>query len=227
VVRGLEFEPQISHGKLHCIWFWNTVDTLPRAPIVDRLCAHYRTMFGDRPSIAPLEPNEGPSISYAIPSPSPSPSITPSPSPTTSNNPADVGRDVLLLVTAANAGIRQRYGDQPHPIHYGHASCIPCAEELRAAGVDVEFAHAVIFAYASTLNLHRPPRSLRYFTQYVIDRWNSEKARREANAYQPTILEPPAEVDQMRAFAIRYAREGDSSYQAYCDERGIAWSVAA
>lgn len=231
IVRGLEFEPQISHGEKHRSWFRTAIDSLPRSPIVARMCAAYAHLFGYTPPIPHRNPIDSLSISHAIPTTSPSLSPSTSLSPTTatvhSQGERTIADDVLLLTIAANAGISVKYGEQPNPIHYGHSGAIPAAEALRAEGVDVEFAHAVVFAYASTLTLDRPPRSLRYFTEYVIERWRAEKARRDATGYRPETAKPAPEMDQMRTFAIRYAREGVTEYQAYCDDRGIAWRDAA
>lgn len=135
--------------------------------------------------------------------------------------------DALLLTTAANAGISQRYGEQPVPIHHGHPGGMQVAEALRAAGISVEYAHAVIFTAAAALTNDRPPRSVKYFLGLVLDRWHAEQARTAAASYTPTTQPAAPEVDQMRTFAARYARDGSAEWQAYCDERQIPWEVAA
>ena len=133
--------------------------------------------------------------------------------------------DQRLLTAAANAGLDQRY---PHrnPIHASSGGSHRCADALRAAGVDPEFAAATIFAYASTLTAVEPPGSLAYFTRHVLDRWQGEQAKREAATYVPSS-KPSPEVDQMRVFATRYAQQGSAEWQAYCDERQIPWREAA
>jgi hypothetical protein len=142
--------------------------------------------------------------------------------------PTTVAGAAVLLATAVNAGIEARYGEQPLAIRHSHPGSHKCAEALLAAGVDLEFAHAVIFAYASSLTLDRPPRSLGYFTQHVLDRWESEQERQRAATYRPNadVVRVP-EVDQMRAFAIQYARGGNAEWQSYCDDRGIDWREVA
>jgi len=133
--------------------------------------------------------------------------------------------DQRLLTAAANAGLDQRY---PHrnPIHASSGGSHRCADALRAAGVDPEFAAATIFAYASTLTAADPPGSLAYFTRHVLDRWQGEQAKREAASYVPSS-QPSPEIDQMRVFATRYAQQGSAEWQAYCDERQIPWREAA
>lgn len=230
LVRGLEFEPQVSHGDKHQRWVRNEVAGLPRVPIVDRFRAYYAHFFADTPSTESGKGIDTLSKPYAIPNHNHNPlpqslSLT----TTTVHNPPDddgLSADVLLLTTAANAGIQVKYGEQPNPIHYGHAGGLPAVEAIRAAGVDMEFAHAVVFAYASALTLEKPPRSLKYFTQHVIDRWRAEQSRRQVANYRPGAVEAP-EVDQMRAFAIAYAREGSAQWQGYCEERGYTWQGAA
>ncbi len=232
VVRGLEFEPQISRGEKHQAWFNVTIDTLPRAPIVSRLRAHYAPMFGlpdtlsdrlsdrvsGRPSHSPPE-GHGIPVPVPVPVPNPVPVRSPQSNAETDNGLAD---DAQLLTIAANAGISARYGEQPNPIHHGHAGGITCAERLRKVGVDLEFAHVVIFAYASTMTRERPPRSLGYFTEHVIERWHAEQAKRAAAGYRPSGERAP-EMDQMHSAAVRYARAGSAEWQQYCDTRKISW----
>lgn len=240
LVRGLEFEPQISHGEKHRKWLVNEISGLPRSPIIERFRKHYWMFFTDTPSDSPSDRvsdgvpdrvSDTLSISHTIPSLTPTTSLTTSLSlsPSAVPNPSErtIADDALLLTIAANAGITVKYGEQPNPIHYHHGGAIPTVEALRAEGVDIEFAHAVVFAYASTLTLEKPPRSIRFFADHVIRRWRAEKARRDAAEYRPEAAKPAPEVDQMRVFAIRYAREGSTEYQAYCTERGIVWQEVA
>lgn len=240
LVRGLEFEPQVSHGEKHRAWIANELRGLPRSPIIDRFRAHYAEFFPQAPAKEDSKGDDEPIVwgddtlspPHTIPNPNHQPLPQPLPHPvslTTVRNPSKrtVADDVLLLTIAANAGITAKYGEQPNPIHYGHAGAIPTVEALRAEGVDIEFAHAVVFAYASTLTLAEPPRSIKFFRDHVIRRWRSEQARRDSAGYRPETAKPTPEIDQMRAFAIRYAREGHVDHQAYCDERGIVWREVA
>lgn len=250
VVRGLEFEPQISHGATHRAWFWNAIDALPRAAIVDRLCARYAYLFGERPSDSlshtpshapsPSQsgtPSDRPDKPHAIPVQVPVPVPVPNPVPVPVRSPSLGGHaqegggstltdDARLLTIAANAGISRRYGEQPSPIHHGHRGGIEAAEALRAEGVDIEFAHAVVFAYASALTKDRPPRSVHYFTEHVIERWRDDQAKRAAAGYRGANV-PAAEMDQMHTFAIRYAQQGAEEWQLYCDKREILWRAAS
>lgn len=225
VVRGLAFEPQVSTGEKHKKWIINELASFPRSPIVERFREEYAVFFG------PTE--DTPSIPYrrAIDNPcdttTPSPTLTPTPSLSPSPASSDPHRDVQLLARAANRGIAERYGEQPVPIIASSGSSHQCVEALRAAGVDVDFAAAVILAYASTMAKEQPPRSLNYFTRHVVERWQAEEAKREAATYQPTAVPSAPEVDQLRAFAIRYANEGSLEWQTYCDDLAIDWKAAA
>lgn len=180
------------------------------------------------PSIGGLTPSPSTAVTVAV---TVAGTVAASSTATADSGLADDGRlltdDALLLTTAANAGISQRYGEQPVPIHHGHPGGMQVAEALRAAGISVEYAHAVIFAAAAALTNDRPPRSVKYFLGLVLDRWHAEQARTAAASYTPTTQPAAPEVDQMRTFAARYARDGSAEWQAYCDERQIPWEVAA
>jgi len=133
-----------------------------------------------------------------------------------------------LLTAAGNKGISERYGEQPVPINASSAGSYRCAELLTAADVPLDFAANAIFECAKTLQIGKPPRSLGYFVQHVIDRWCAEGARRDAAAFTPSATATaakPAEGDQLRYAAMRYAQEGSAEWQAYCDERQIVWQV--
>lgn len=144
--------------------------------------------------------------------------------------PADaLQRTARLLTAAANRGIAEKYGEQPVPINAASAGAYRCTEALHEAGVDSDFAAAAIFECAKTLLLAKPPRSLGYFLQHVLDRWTAAQAHREAAQFDPKALPTtsakPAEGDQLRYAAMRYAQEGSAEWQAYCEERGIDWRV--
>ena len=140
-------------------------------------------------------------------------------------------RFARLLTAAANKGIGEKFGQQPVPINASSLGAHKCTETLREAGVDGEFAASAIFECAKTLLLKQPPRSLGYFLQHVLDRWAASEARRDAAQVDPTTLSSsaakPAEGDQLRYAAMRYAQEGAADWQAYCDERSIAWRAIA
>lgn len=141
-------------------------------------------------------------------------------------------RTARLLTAAANKGIAEKYGEQPVPINAASVGSYRCTEALHEAGVDADFAAAAIFECAKTLLIAKPPRSLGYFLQHVLDRWTAAQAHREAAQFDPKQLPTtssarPAEGDQLRYAAMRYAQEGSAEWQAYCDERQIDWKATA
>ena len=236
VVRGLMFEPQMtSKNPDHCKRLRDLAAGLPSSPVVARFKARYAEYFGDStPASATASP---PASATPSPTPLPYPSLTPSPSPSPPlsvvvGQPGDDQRptaaDKQLLTIAANAGLDRRYANRnPLVSTSGHVHAFAVA--ILDAGVDVEFAAATIFTYASTMAKDEPPNSLRYFTRHVIERWQQDRARLDAAGYVPggqPVTEAP-ELNQLRTFGIRYAQEGDAGWQAYCDERGYPWREAA
>lgn len=230
VVRGLEFEPQLSpDNPLHRKGVSNALQGLPNTPIVARFEAFYTQWV----SQAIRNPFDTLSIPLRNQTTTPSPTPTPSPSPTITGDAMDeaaVQSSGRWLVIAANKGVLEKYGDRARPMHAKSASSYRAINDIHAAGVDFDFAVPVIFAYASTANTGdgRPPQSLGYFTQHVINRWEDDKARRDASALTLTT-EPhqPPETSTFHAHAISYARGGDTEYQEYCRDHGLDWEQAA
>jgi uncharacterized protein YdaU (DUF1376 family) len=138
----------------------------------------------------------------------------------------EVTKRSRLLAAAVNKGITERFGEQPTPMQASAAGTHRVVDALAEAGVDMEFAAGAIFECARTLQLARPPRSLGYFLQHVLDRWSAEHAHRDAAIFTPragAVPVPIADGDQLRFSAIRYARDGSAEWQAYCDSEGITW----
>lgn len=198
VVRGLEFEPQISTGAKHRAWLNGVLATLPRAPIIDRFREQYRSILADTPSdrvsIAHRRP---PDTLCDTTTPSPSPSPSPSPTADAVVVGVVVGHDEvtdprnsqhrLRLVVAANKGLEQRFGEHRTPVTQQHGGTTDCAEQLGKAGVPITFAERALFTAASTCRPsdQKPPSSLRYFAGAVVRAWQAEHALR-ATAVAPT-----------------------------------------
>ena len=133
-----------------------------------------------------------------------------------------------LLTAAANKGITIRYGEQPTPIRWTHASVGDTARELTTAGVPDDFALREIFQRASQCALDKPPKSLKYFCSAVIEAWHSELAHRDA----ATTVIPDASgsqvvpLDAHARMAIRYAQQGDAEWVAECERLGLSWKIA-
>lgn len=140
----------------------------------------------------------------------------------------DGGRTCRLLAAAANRGITARFGEQPSPLLATAGTTQRALQALQEAGVPPDWAAGCIEQLAAELRADRPPRSLGYFVPGVVDRWKAEQAHRDAVALTPSG-QPDAHAgrDPLYFSAVRYAREGDAEWIAYCDERGIRWQEAA
>jgi hypothetical protein len=86
----------------------------------------------------------------------------------------------IVLVSAANRGIAERWGEQPSPILPTSGSTFEAIDELARNGVPVSFARDAIYTWcvagAGATSDGRPPRSLRYFVGHVTDRWTQSQA---------------------------------------------------
>lgn len=94
--------------------------------------------------------------------------------------PTDLGNIAILLTAAANQGITAKYGEQPNPIRHMHPGGAEMAATLKARGVPVMFARDAIYTAATRCTLKRPPQSLKYFLNQVLDAWDAEMSRRQA-----------------------------------------------
>jgi hypothetical protein len=81
----------------------------------------------------------------------------------------------VVLVAAANRGIRERFGEQPSPIRHSAGSTHEAVEAIQGAGVPIAFARDAVFTCARECSLDRAPRSLKYFVGFVIDRWHASQ----------------------------------------------------
>lgn len=233
VIRGLEFEPQISHGEKHQKFVQKELAGFPTCGILDRFRAHYAVFFPDTHAVVTRYPiGRAIDTPYDTTAPATNPNHQPLPQPpATSQREGRSERfaaSCKLLTAAANKGISEKYGEQPSPLQWFSPGVSETLEQFEKHHVDVDFAAASVFAYARQLTLDRPPRSLKYFAQHVIDRWQAEAARSDAAAFVGAVSpQAHAESDDLRRSAIRYAREGDESWQTYCRDRGYAWEEVA
>jgi len=92
------------------------------------------------------------------------------------------------------------------------------ADALRTAGVPVDWATGTIRSLVAHGPLEKPPRSVLYFAGAIIERWEAAVARGAASP-----VRAQGEVDAMTRMAIAGARNGDSDWQTWCDERSVAW----
>lgn len=92
--------------------------------------------------------------------------------------PADGSPEAAVVLTsAANLGITDRYGEQPSPLRHGSAASLRAAEEIAEAGVPLLLARDAIFSVCGRIKLDRPPKSLRYFVPAVTEQWSVERER--------------------------------------------------
>lgn len=162
------------------------------------------------------------------------------PVPTTSTNdrgPASRAREIVSerdlthaqqLAAAANRAIEGRFGSQCNPLIATDGRTHAAVQKLAAAGVPVAFACSEMQAYVFSDGTAKPPKSLGYFVPGVIDRWLAELAHRDAAVLVASGHESAGTPtkDPMYFTAIRYAREGDSEWQTYCQDKGITWEAA-
>lgn len=81
----------------------------------------------------------------------------------------------VVLASAINRGITERWGAQPAPIRHSAGSTLKAADDIAAAGVPGDFARDAIYTLTLKCALDRPPRSAAYFTTAVIERWEAEQ----------------------------------------------------
>ena len=239
LIRGMEFEPSVSHGVKHRAWLERMLRGFPRAPIVDRFRAHYAAFFGasdgaegdrdsDRVSDTPCDRVSDTPADTTSPTTFPVPLTTPPPRADAIVSSAD-GAHRQALANAANAGITAQFGEQINVVRWDRRTSIEAASDLEAAGVPVAFAERTIFTIASTTRPSdgTPATSLRYFTHAVVTAWAREVAKAGRETYQrPTGPATSPDDGIPDEWAIDYARKGEPSWQAYCDDRGIAWRAA-
>lgn len=214
VVRGLEFEPSISaDNPKHRTWLDRELETLPRVHIVERFRIAYAAWFTPADAQNAKGIGIGYPKGYAVPSPIPSaegidtvcqssPQSTvhsPPPLPqSTSKQPVAAGGEPgaivdeangdhrLQLTAAANQGITEQFGEQTRPLNWAAKGAHQLAEALQAAAVPLDFALPCLrhLAASRTPQDGKPPRSLSYFADAVVDAWQSGMARDHAAALQ-------------------------------------------
>lgn len=140
----------------------------------------------------------------------------------------DPGILCRLLTAAANRGITARFGEQPLPLMATHGTTARAIQALADAGVPPDWAAGCIEQLAGELRTDKPPRSLGYFVPATLERWRAEQAHRDAVALTPAATAAGGGAkDPLYFSAVRYAREGDPEWIAYCADKGITWQEAA
>lgn len=150
---------------------------------------------GGNPKLVKQNEKKGSSLlnqsSKQNPTPSSSSSSSSSPAPSAAANgerraEGQAARPApqVLLAAAANRGIHERWGEQLNPIRHDAGASHELAAVLQSAGVSVDFAcDAVYTCVKESSSLDHPPKSLKYFRGYILDRWRaSEEHERAASS---------------------------------------------
>lgn len=141
-------------------------------------------------------------------------------------------RDRIAVVVAANAGVAKKWGAQPNPIRASAPNSDEFVRAILDDGIDIEFAAAVVFEYASTCRPSngKAPGQMTYFTEYVRRRWSGAQEQLRAAEYvhnpQAAIRQLP-EVNAFHLQCIKYAQAGSLEYQLECQKLGLVWEKAS
>lgn len=162
--------------------FSESADEKPLAAAAE----HYASETGERPQRhgAP-EPPSGPADNAGDggEETAPEPPRPAPPSRARSDEESErVRQYAIAMSTSANKGIEYRWGEQPNPVTY--VTGIELAEELLDAGVPVEIARTTIVSICHASKLARPPKTLRYFRDAILDA-NRDAEQRAFNAADP------------------------------------------
>lgn len=189
VVNGLRYEPSLTpNNKLHRAFVRDRcLAPLGDVPIVAAFRRHYPEWFTDaspepKRTLSDASPKGIAQLSKQSPiqatpnQPNPSLSNPVQSKPATTSPVADAP---ALLVAAANRGISEAFGEQPNPIRWDAGTTLQAIEVILSAGVPVEFARDAIYTHARETR-DQIPRTLKFFTAYVIDRWRADQAKQAA-----------------------------------------------
>jgi hypothetical protein len=114
----------------------------------------------------------------------------------------DSSEHAQQLTAAANQGITEQFGEQPVPLRAVSKGTAETREALALAGVPLAFACAALKHLGATRKTqeHRPPKTLKYFAEAVVDLWRDTTAREQAAA---------AVVPELPEHAATFASDND------------------
>jgi hypothetical protein len=107
--------------------------------------------------------------------------------PVPSESVAVDGRTPVALVSAANRGIAEHWGEQTSPLRHDAETTHRAIEQLACKGVPTAFASDVIYSWCCTSKNDRPPRSMNYFVPIVLEQWGAAQEREHASAATPRL----------------------------------------
>lgn len=233
VVRGLEFEPQLTPKNTnHKQSVREESEGLPSAPIVERFFARYSEYF-DQAKGYGMGDGMGDAIPHGMGDPSP-----PLPNPSMSSSWGDVVdpsnmAHLVAMALAANTGITEQFGERVDVVRAGAGVSSQVAEAFAREGVPLAFAERTLFDLGRT---KRPsdgtaPVSLRWFEAAVLKAWRVESTRMRSKEYRPPNAPEQASAmphgDPLYFTAIRQAKAGDAEWQKHCLDHGYQWETAA
>lgn len=217
IVNGLKYEPTLysKNPKHRTFLAKRLLAPLGNRPIVEAFKRYYSEWF--RPLEEPAKDDAGekaasaesdsegnaegtgyptdrvsdPSPVLAVPVLSPSSSsaregvLDPNPSPPVADAPMP---PAVVLAAAANKAITEKWGEQPNPLKWDAPSTIEAVEAFAKAGVPVDFARDAIYTACLALKQDRPPKSVNYFVEAVMDRWKAKASNAAAASIAPNRL---------------------------------------
>ena len=133
----------------------------------------------------------------------------------------------IKLAVHANAGIAERYGELPTVLRGSSSGAKRLADAILEQRIDADFACKEIRTLAATLTNDKPPVSVWYFHNALVDRWHDLQARRQNT---DSVLVTDALMPEMQvtvSYAQQMARDGSEEWQALCDQHGIDWQATA
>lgn len=241
VVRGLEFEPQLTPNNLgHKQAVQAQSEGLPTAAIVNRFFARYAEFFGTATPPAKGGGRGGGRGGASTPaSGDPTTTTTPPlPNPSLSSSwgevvdPANMAH-LNAMALAANTGITEQFGEQVDVVRAGAGVSSQVAEQFAAGGVPLAFAERTLFDIARTKKPSdgTAPITLRWFEAAVLKAWRVESTRMQSRDYRPPNAPERASTmphgDPDYFTAIRYAKAGDEHWRQHCRDHGYDWETAA
>jgi hypothetical protein len=240
VVNGLRFEPQISTSRNHQAYVERELARLPECDLLRRFREKYAAYLPKASEGVSHTPSKALPRGIDTPtrSSTPSPTNSPSPSPAVASYAREsaplpaAGSRSARLVAMANRGITEKFGEQPRPIRHSHSSVDETIAAWDAAGVPEDFAARHLFERARSHGGERPPTTLSYFRQPILEAWEAEQAHRAAATV--AVPEGGAVVvgaigsDAMHVrMAVKYAKEGHVEWQDECTRLGVKWQEVA
>lgn len=146
--------------------------------------------------------------------------------PPTTDQRASASAAAVALSVRANQGLAE-HATRPQliaPIIGTSGKSLEAAEAILAAGVPLPFAEAAVYELARTHTSDRPVRSLRYFVDAVVRRWEQEQATTEAKREGKLKRRAPSQTrEDADALAVARRLVAGNVDMRRADPDGAAW----